>query len=183
MENPEIPGCQPLYRGYPERRAAGSRSPNLITPITRGNSASCHSPHTQQRIPQKPVVPRPLGQMTSYFTLASRALLYLLHGSWAYSNEKPGVPTETPGCKTNPLTFEVIKGVVVICLWPATPADCFFTLFLYLTLSACLFIFVCESYFRIHDRLHLAPISTIKMTSIGCKASFQRSMAVSMGRI
>ena len=47
----------------------------------------------------------------------------------AYSNEKPGVPTETPGCKTNPLTFEVIKGVVVICLWPATPADCFFTYF------------------------------------------------------
>ena len=30
---------------------------------------------------------------------------------WAYSNEKPGVPTETLGCKTNPLTFDVIVGV------------------------------------------------------------------------
>ena len=60
----------------------------------------------------------------------------------AYSNEKPGVPTETPGCKTNPLTFEVIKGVVVICLWPATPADCFFTLFLYFIR---LFIYFCTN--------------------------------------
>ena len=76
----------------------------------------------------------------------------------AYSNEKPGVPTETPGCKTNPLTFEVIKGVVSG--RPLRPI-------------VSLLIFVCESYFRIHDRLHLAPISTIKMTSIGCKASFQ----------
>jgi hypothetical protein len=33
----------------------------------------------------------------------------------AYSNEKPGVPTETRGCNTNPLTFVVIIWVVVIC--------------------------------------------------------------------
>jgi hypothetical protein len=34
---------------------------------------------------------------------------------WAYSIEKPGVPTGTPGYKTNPFTFVVIRGVLVIC--------------------------------------------------------------------
>ena len=93
-----------------------------------------------------------------------------------------------PGCrlkprvaKLTPWLLKLSKGLSWFVsgrpLRPIVSLLCFFTL------SACLFIFVCESYFRIHDRLHLAPISTIKMTSIGCKASFQRSMAVSMGRI
>ena len=50
----------------------------------------------------------------------------------AYSNEKPGVPTETPGCNTNPLTFDVIMGVVV---WLAAPAAYLFTLYAYLLLG------------------------------------------------
>ena len=65
----------------------------------------------------------------------------------AYSNEKPGVPTETPGYKTNPLTLVVIIWVVVICPLAGHSGR----LFVYSVYF--LFIFVnvqCESYFRVH---------------------------------